>query len=131
MRWIENIGTAISGVLQKARTPVITIPPILLLCEIMDRPGLSAIALASSIITRLEEEGFPTGVNEDGSENMNNKFILIMCEELIKEIQMNAVVESTVSPGSISVTGLGANSGGPISINGYNDKIALIKGLVR
>lgn len=131
MSWINNIGTAIKAAFNGVREPVIPIPPVLLLCEIMNRPGLSAIALAASIIARLSAEGFPTGVNEDGSENMNNKFILIMCEELVNEIQTNGVVQSSVAPGSISITGIGANAGGPISIQGFNDKVAEIKGIIR
>lgn len=131
MGWIDNIGKAITTVLEKVRPPVAPIPPILLLCEIMNRPGLSAIALASAVIARMTAEGFPTGVNEDGSENMGNKFVLILCEELIKEIQTNAVVETSIPPGAISSSGTGANMGGPVSISAYNDKMAAVKGLIR
>ena len=131
MDWIKNIGTAITGVLGSARKSAPSIPPILLLCEIMNRPGLSAMALTAAIISRLAEEGFETGANEDGSKNKNNEFIRIMCEELVNEIKNNAVVESSISPGTISVTGVGGNAGGPITIQGFNDKIASVKGIIR
>ncbi len=131
MNWVQNIGSAITAVFDKIRPPVQAIPPVLLLCEIMNRPGLSAYVLASAIISRMAAEGFETGVNEDGSENMGNKQILIMCQELIKHIQSDAVVESSVPIGAISISGTGANMGGPVQIKGLNDKIAKIKGLIR
>ena len=131
MDWIKNVGYAIKGALGGARTPVVTIPPILLLCEIMNRPGMSAIALTASIISRLEKEGIPTGKNPNGSDNLNNTFIRVFCEELINEIKNNAVVQSSVPTGAISAMGVGGNAGGPIVITAYNDKIATVQGLIR
>lgn len=131
MDWIKNITDGIKGAFENARLPVTPIPPVLLLCEIMNRPGLSAIALTGAIIARLEQEGFDTGPNPDGSENMNNKFVRVMCQELISEIKNNAVVQSSVQTGAITATGVGGNAGGPIVINAFNDKIATIKGLIR
>lgn len=131
MDWIKNISNAITTTLDKARTPLVGIPPILLLCEIKNRPGMSAIALASAIISRLAAAGFNTGKNEDGSENMNNQFIRVLCEELVKEIKDNAVVESSIPIGSISITGIGGNAGGPVTIQGYNNMVTKVKGLLR
>lgn len=131
MDWIKNVGEAISKVFGSARKPAPSIPPILMLYEIANRPGLSAIALAAAIISRMEQEGFNTGVNPDGSENMNNKFIRILSEELINEIKNNARVECTVPVGSISIVGAGGNSGGPITITGYNNMITKINGLLK
>lgn len=131
MDWIKNVTDGIKNVFYKARLPITPIPPVLLLCEIMNRPGLSALALTAAIISRLEQEGFNTGPNPDGSENMNNKFVRVMCQEIISEIKNNAVVQSSVETGAITATGVGGNAGGPIVINAFNDKIATIKGLIR
>lgn len=131
MDWIKNVTDGIKNVFDKARLPITPIPPVLLLCEIMNRPGLSALALSAAIISRLEQEGFNTGPNPDGSENMNNKFVRVMCQEIISEIKNNAVVQSSVETGAITATGVGGNAGGPIVINAFNDKIATIKGLIR
>lgn len=131
MQWIKNISDSIKGVIGSARKPAPSIPPILLLCEIMNRPGLSAIALSAAVIARLQKEGFDTGVNPDGSPNMNNKFVYIMCEELIKEIKENAVVESSIPTAAITVTGTGGNAGGPVVVTGFNDRVASVRGVIR
>ena len=131
MDWIKNISESIAKVIGSARKPAPSIPPILLLCEIMNRPGLSAITLSTAVISRLQQEGFDTGVNPDGSPNMNNKFVYIMCDELIKEIKNNAVIESSIPTGAITVTGFGGNAGGPVTVQGFNDKIASVKGVLR
>jgi hypothetical protein len=103
----------------------------MLYCEIQSRPGLSAIALTGAIISRLQENGFDTGVNPDGSENMNNRFVKIMCEEIVKEIKDNAQVQVSIPPGSIMITGTGGNAGGPVQIVGYNSAMASIQGLIQ
>ena len=131
MNWIKNISESISKVIGSARKPAPSIPPILLLCEIMNRPGLSAIALASAVISRLQQEGFETGVNPDGSPNMNNKFVYVMCDELIKEIKDNAVVESSIPTAAITITGVGGNAGGPVVVQGFNDRVASVRGVIR
>ena len=87
MNWVQNIGSAITAVFDKIRPPVQAIPPILLLCEIMNRPGLSAISITASVISKLETAGIPTEVNPCGMENMNNKFVKIFVEETVKHIK--------------------------------------------
>lgn len=132
MDWIKNISDSIGKLFEKGRKPLTSsIPPVLLLCEILNRPGLSATALAAAVIAQLAAKGFPTGKNPDGSENMNNQFIYILCQELINEIKNNAVVESAIPTGTISATGVGGNAGGPVTIQAFNDKIAKIKGIIR
>lgn len=130
MDWIRKIAAGITETFNRVRKPVTSVPPALLLCEAQNRPGLSAMALSSAVIARLAAEGYETGVNPDGSENLNNKFIYILCDELIKEIKSNAVIEATIPIGSISITGVGGNAGGPVTIEGYNDKLTSVKGLM-
>lgn len=129
--WISKISDTINSVMSKIRVPLQKIPPVLLLCEIMQRPGLSAISLTSAIIARLPEAGIYTGPGKDGSENVVNQFVKIVSEELIKEIHDNAVVQGAVQPGSISITGSGGNAGGPVAITGTNVNIADFGGLIR
>lgn len=132
MAWIDKIASTINGALKALRPPVISIPPILLLCEILDRPGLSAITLTSSIIARLPEAGIPTGVNPDGSENMINQYTRIVCEEIIKEFQQHAVVNGAVPPGSINVVGTGTAMGiAPVAVSATNIGVSSLFGLLR
>lgn len=131
MGWIQQIADGIKTVMSKIRTPFPEVPPILLLCEIGRRPGLSAIALASAVISRLGEIGFDTGVNRDGSPNVVNGFVRIFSEELVNEIKNNASVSCAIDVGDIPITGTGGNAGGPVQIQGFNNMISSIKGLVK
>lgn len=130
MSWIKTIGEAIKFTLKNGRSPIQSIPPILLLCEILNRPGLSAIAITASVISRISIEGIPTDVNPCGMENMNNKFIKIFAEETVKHIKTYAKVESVTDLSALSFIGTGANTGGPVSVPMYNTNNGTIGGIV-
>lgn len=131
MSWINSIANGIERAFDYAR-PALTasIPPILLLCEVKTRPGLSAIALASSIIRRLPEAGIQTGVNPDGSPNKINQFIRIMSEEIVKEFKDNALISCGVQSSTINFVGTGVNSGGPMVVSGLNTLPIIINGIL-
>ena len=132
MGWINKIADTVNSALSALRPPVIPIPPILLLCEIMDRPGLSAISLTSAIIARLPEAGIPTGVNPDGSANMICQYTRIMCEEISKEFQNHAVINGAVEPGSINIVGTGTAAGmAPVAVTGSNRTASSLFGIIR
>lgn len=130
MSWINTIAQGIENAFNAVRPALKPIPPLLLLCEVMQRPGLSAIALASAIIRRLPEAGIETGVNPDGTPNKINKFIRILCEEIVKEIKDNAKVTCAIAPTSINSIGTGANAGGTIVVKSYNTIPVNTDGLV-
>lgn len=112
------------------RAPAPSIPPILLLCEIMNRPGLSAMSLTSAVISRLPEIGIETGANPDGSANMVNQFVKIFSEELVKEIKNNAVVNCAMPPGALNITGVSAGVGGG-AVTASNSGFSEVKGLIK
>ena len=120
MSWINTIAQGIENAFKAVRPPLQSIPPLLLLCEVFQRPGLSAIALTSAIIKRLPEAGIETGVNADGSPNKINQYVRELCEEVIKEIKDNAKVTYVQQPGTINSIGTGANAGGPVVVTSYN-----------
>ena len=120
MSRINTIAQGIENAFKAVRPPLQSIPPLLLLCEVFQRPGLSAIALTSAIIKRLPEAGIETGVNADGSPNKINQFVRVLCEEVIKEIKDNAKVTCVLQPGTINSIGTGANAGGPVVVTSYN-----------
>lgn len=130
MSWIQTIANGIEKTFESIRPALKTIPPLLLICELYKRPGLSAIALTSAIIRRLPEAGIETGKNPDGSENKVNQFVRIMCEEIVKEIKDNARVTTVIEPGSVIGTGTGANAGGPIVVSTINTMIGKTVGLI-
>lgn len=132
MSWLTKISDSITTVLKGVRPPAPIIPPILLLCEILNRPGLSPISLTTSIITRLPEIGIPTEPNPDGSENNINLFVKVMCEEIVKEIQTNASVQIVIQPGALNITGVGEAAGIPaIPVTATNIGFSKIGGIIR
>lgn len=131
MAWIESISSSIEKLFSKVRPALPAIPPILLLCELKNRPGLSAIALTAAIIQRLPEVGIETGVNVDGSPNKITGLVRVMAEEMIKEIKDNGVVTAVIEPGSIVTTGTGGNAGGPVTIVSTNTIVSSMLGMMR
>ena len=129
MSWINTIAQGIDNAFKTVRPALKSIPPLLLLCEVFQRPGLSAIALASAIIRRLPEAGIETGVNPDGSPNKTNKFVRVLCEELVKEIKDNAKVTCAVAPESINSVGTGENAGGTVVITSHNTIPSITSGI--
>ena len=126
MGWISKISNDISTSLRKARPPLKELPAILSYCEASERPGLSAISLASAIISRLPEMGIDTGVNPDGSKNKILQFIRILSEEIVKEIKNNAKATISTHPGNVSFTGMAGN----IPVKGLNDMFQNVIGRV-
>lgn len=97
---IDKLAELIEKSIKNARKPASTLPPFLTSIETMFRPGMSAIALTSSIVSRLGEAGINTGVLPDGSEPQCTKFIRITAEEWIDEVQSNAVVRCEIPTGT-------------------------------
>ncbi len=120
MSWINTIAQGIENAFKAVRPALQSIPPLLLLVGVIQRPGLSAIALTSAIIRRLPEAGIETGVNADGSPNKINQFVRVLCEEIVNEIKDNAKVTCVLQPGTINSIGTGANAGGPVVVTSYN-----------
>ena len=53
MSWINKIANGIEKAFSTVRAPLALLPPLLLICEVHNRPGLSAIVSTASIIKRL------------------------------------------------------------------------------
>lgn len=131
MSWVSTIAKGIERAFDFARPPIkMSIPPLLLLCEVQTRPGLSAIALASSIIRRLPEAGIKTEVNIDGSPNKINQLVRIFSEEIVKEFKDNALITCGINSNTINSIGTGGNAGGPVVVNSINTLPIIIKGIL-
>ena len=131
MSWINTIAQGIENAFKAVRPPLQSIPPLLLLCEVFQRPGLSAIATTGSIIKRMPEAGIETDINPCGAPNVNNKLIRIVCEEVIKEIKDNAKVTCVIAPKSITSIGIGSNASGPIVVKSYNTIPVITNGIIK
>jgi len=112
----EEIADFLLFLLKEDRVPVPkpSIPEILLA---KTRPGLNAQILASSITSRFEEAGIPTGTLAGGTPNVMENFVKIICEEFVSAIQTDMRVDIATDAGAI-VTASGANAGGPVAVVG-------------
>lgn len=123
--------TSMVNIIKEARPPFPAIPAMLLLCDIKNRSGLSAICLGAGIIARLPEIGIPNGVNADGSENLINKYTLLVAEELIKELKTNGLTLSVSEPGSIKIQGVVEPTPEGAYFTGTNTNMIQIKGALQ
>lgn len=98
---IDNLSETIKTVIDTARPPASSLPPFLTTIEGMARPGMSAISLTSNIVTRLGEAGIDTSTLPDGTEPQITKMVRIICEEIIKEIQLNMKGMTEIRPGTL------------------------------
>lgn len=112
----EYIADFMLFLLKEDRIPVPkpSIPEILMA---KTRPGLNAEILSSSIISRFEEAGIPTGSLVGGTPNVMENFVKIMMEEIVTAIQTDMRVDIATDSGAI-VTASGANGGGPVAVVG-------------
>lgn len=131
MGGLQRIVDAVTGLLEKARTPFIPIPAILLACSVFTRPGTSCMMAAANAIKRQNEFGAPTGALPDGSPNMMNALIYVNMCETLRELRENGVVEVVIPANSIVITGMGANAGGPVAITGTNPMPIKGTGIIR
>lgn len=122
--WIGQITDTIKNELTSKVRPPFTkyVPVILGICEAKRKPGLSAIALTSAVISRLHEAGIITEPNADGSLNKVCGFVKIFSEEIVKEMK-NAKIDLFVDIGNILMEGMGANAGGPVTVISTNQTI--------
>lgn len=131
MSWIEKISNFIDSMFEITRPALTSIPPLIMICSVMQRPGVSAIALAAAIIQRLPEAGINTDALSDGSQNKITAFVRIMAEEIVNEFKNNARVDVAIPPGIMTSYGTGANSGGPMTVISTNTSPAVINGILR
>lgn len=112
----EEIADFFLFLLNEDRIPV----PKLNLLQILAakaRPGMSAEILSSSIISRFDEIGIPTGPLEGGSPNVMENYTKVLCEEIVNSIQSDMRVDLALDAGA-TVSASGANAGGPVAVVG-------------
>lgn len=83
------------------------------------RPGLDSNIIASSVISRFEEIGIPSGPLEGGKPNVMEEYTKVIIEEMVSAIQTDMRVDVAIDPG-MTVVSAGANAGGAMITNGAN-----------
>lgn len=104
------------------RSPANVISSLILICSLAKRPGLSAILSTSKVLQALSQRGLPTEDLPDGTKNMMNQVIYETMNEAFRAIREDMNIQVGLEPGSISVTAMGGNAGGPIVVKGMNDR---------
>jgi len=132
-----NLGS-ISGVLNIILSafsipdePVAPLPPPLIMIGAKLRPGVSASAVASRIISRQSEAGRQVGdVFADGPNN-EETMELIRIEEIINAVLTEAKVDVVIPPGiAVMTIGVG-NLGAPVISQGATTTMGIGDGIIR
>ena len=127
---IKQICESITKLFTNALPPFPQLPRILLVCSMIKRQGLSAIRSTSNIVKDLNKLGIPTGPMPDGSPNLTVAFAFASTKENFRALKQDASVQVAVQPGSMMITGFGANAGGPVNIQGVNTSPSIAVGAV-
>ena len=117
---IEQICQTVLGYFERIRSPFPQLSRILLVCSMVRRPGLSTIQSVSNIVKDLNKLGIPTGPMPDGSANLTVAVAFASTKEVYRAMKKDASVQVGIQPGTMMITGAGANAGGPVVIQGVN-----------
>lgn len=128
---IANIVDFIQNRLDGIEMPANTLPPFMLKCVSMVRPGLSPYKIASKIIENNKALGIPTGPNPDGSENKINQYTYNVVKCMCDAIKNDAVVQVAIPMESLLVQATGGNAGGPVTCVGTNLLDSISKGIIQ
>ena len=101
---IADILKRIDGLMSSVNITVPILPPALIQCGVITRPGLSTIKTTQEIIKKLAAAGFPITDNPDGTANMTVSFVYNAVEGIYKGITHDAVVEVSVGAGTEAIT---------------------------
>lgn len=128
---IDKVVNTITNTLDSYQVPADTLPPLLLKCTSLTRPGLSAYKIAAEIIKNNQKIGIPTGPNPDGSDNLINQFIYNIVKSFVNALQNDASIHGAIPLQSLLIQATGANGGGPVTCVGTNLTDTIMKGIIR
>jgi hypothetical protein len=117
---ISNIIDTMTNTLDSANIPANILPPLLLKCTALNRPGLSAYKIAAQIIQNNKALGIPVEENPDGSDNMVNQYTYNVVKCMVDAIKNDATVQVAIPMQSLLIQATGANAGGPVTCIGSN-----------
>lgn len=128
---LTDIVNLITNKLDSMETPAPKLPPFLLKCVSLSRPGLSPYKIASRIIENNKLLGIPTEPGPDGSENKINQYTYNVVKCMCDAIKKDAVVQVAIPLESIFVQVNGANAGGPVASVGTNKLDSSATGIIQ
>ena len=117
---ISDIIDNITNTLDSAKMPANVLPPFLLKCTALNRPGLSAYKIASIIIENNKALGIPVEDNPDGTANLINQYTYNVVKCMVDAIKNDASVQVAIPQQSLLIQATGGNGGGPVTCIGSN-----------
>lgn len=128
---ISSIVNSLTDTLNSANIPAETLPPLLLKCISLTRPGLSAYKIATEIIQNNAKLGIPTNETPSGSQNLINAYTYNICKCFVDNLQNNAAVHCAIPMQSLTVQTTGSNAGGAVTCIGTNLMDSITRGIIR
>ena len=117
---LSSIVETMTNTLDSSKIPANILPPLLLKCTALNRPGLSAYKIAAQIIQNNKALGIPVEDNPDGSDNLINQYTYNVVKCIVDAIKNDATVQVAIPMQSLLIQATGANAGGPVTCIGTN-----------
>lgn len=128
---ISNIVDTLNNTFDSTNIPANILPPLLLKCISLQRPGLSAYKIAAQAIENNKALGIPVEDNPDGSPNLINQYTYNIVKCMVDAIKNDAAVQVNIPLGSLLVETKGGNGGGPVVCVGTNLLDSIGNGIVQ
>ena len=117
---LSSIVETMTNTLDSSKIPANILPPLLLKCTALNRPGLSAYKIAAQIIQNNKALGIPVENNPDGSDNLINQYTYNVVKCIVDAIKNDATVQVAIPMQSLLIQATGGNAGGPVTCIGTN-----------
>jgi hypothetical protein len=117
---ISTIVDTMTNTLDSAKMPANVLPPFLLKCLALNKPGLSAYKIAAKIIENNKALGIPTDDCPDGTQNLINAFVYNISKTVVDALHEDCVVHTSIPLQSLLIQVNGGNNGGPMTSIGTN-----------
>ena len=117
---LSSIVETMTNTLDSSKIPANILPPLLLKCTALSRPGLSAYKIAAQIIQNNKALGIPVEDNPDGSDNLINQYTYNIVKCIVDAIKNDATVQVAIPMQSLLIQATGGNAGGPVTCIGTN-----------
>ena len=117
---LSSIVETMTNTLDSSKIPANILPPLLLKCTALNRPGLSAYKIVAQIIQNNKALGIPVEDNPDGSDNLINQYTYNVVKCIVDAIKNDATVQVAIPMQSLLIQATGENAGGPVTCTGTN-----------
>ena len=117
---LSSIVETMTNTLDSSKIPANILPPLLLKCTALNRPGLSAYKIAAQIMQNNKALGIPVEDNPDGSDNLINQYTYNIVKCIVDAIKNDATVQVAIPMQSLLIQATGGNAGGPVTCIGTN-----------